>query len=233
MGTVGTNTGTTGSQPKLPDAKDVTHDLAIELRNKMGQDGDEAGIATTNPSNKLYVNSGKSFNINKFLNTDGKSIKSENTDWDHYIDKPWVKNAIKQIDAGMKPLPESVKTYRYLSGDSLGYMTGLFDSDFGTFINKLESGTISGKDFSTVLQNTNYVHKGFSSTTYEPKHGTFDNRDIKLNMVFTKGTPAIVTNNHKEHEILGGRNLKYNFTGGWKIETTSTGKHQLVLDVYV
>ena len=232
MGGIGANANTPKAK-KMPEAITVTKDKVTELQQIMEQSGYEAGDAETNPSNKLYVNSGKSFNINKFLNTDGDTIVSNHTDWSNYIDKPWVKGAIQKIDAGMRPLPESVKTTRYLDGDSLAYMTDGITGNFSKFMELLDAGKIKGSDFTKILQNVDYTHKGYTSTTYEPKHGSYDNRDIRLNMVLQKGTPAIITNNHKKHEILAGRNQKYNFTGGWSIETTPSGKKQLVLDVYI
>ena len=232
MGGIGANANTPKVK-KMPEAIDVTHDIALKLRNQMEQSGYEAGDAETNPNNKLYVNSGKSFNINKFLNTNGETIESKHTDWSKYIDKPWVKGAIQKIDAGMRPLPESVKTTRYLDGDSLAYITDGMTGDFNHFMDLLSNGTVKGSDFTNILQNVDYTHKGYTSTTYDPKHGSFDSRDIRLNMVLREGTPAIITNNHKEHEILAGRNQKYNFTGGWSIETMPSGKKQLVLDVYI
>jgi hypothetical protein len=51
-------------------------------------------------------------------------------------------------------------------------------------------------------------------------------------MVLTKGSKAIVTNNHAESEILSARGSKYNFTGGARVIDTGKRK-QLVIDVYI
>ena len=237
MGSTGANAGAGKKSNGLPEATTITSNAQIkELQNQMGQTGNEAGDANTNPTNKLYVNSGKSFNINAYLNSDGDSIVSPYTDWDNYISTNWVKNAIETIDKGVKPLPTSVNVSRFVDADSLGYIlgnTGFNSGNFNSLLNSLQSDKSAGKDFTTALQNTNYTHKGYTSTTYVGDHGSYGDRDIRLNMVMRAGTPAIVTNNHAEHEILGGRNLNYHFTGGWRVETTSSGKKQLVLDVYV
>ena len=87
MGSIGTSSAT----PKLPEASKITEDSVKELRNAMGQTGNEAGDPFTNPNSKIYANSGKAFNINAYLNSDGETIKSDMTDWDKYISKTWVK----------------------------------------------------------------------------------------------------------------------------------------------
>ena len=235
MGAVGSQSS--GGVSAFPQATAITsQDQIYQLQQEMGQTGMEAGDPNQTPNNKLYVKTGKSFNINAFLNSDGEKITSINSNWNNLIDKPWIKNAIPKIDKGMKPLSQSVQVTRFLDGDSVGYMIpniGVTKGNFNEFINKLESGQISAKTFQTALKDTDYTHKGYTSTTYAQSHGSYGNRDVRLNMVLRQGTPAIVTNNHAESEILAGRNQKYNFTGGYKIETLPSGKKQLVLDVYI
>ena len=207
-----------------------------ELQAEMGQNGYEAGDPNASPNNKLYVNTGKSMNINAYLLSDGDTIYSSDSNWNGLIDKSWVKNAIKQIDSGMKPLTQSVQTYRFLNGDALGKMLGLSalnSSTIKNMINTLEGGGHVKTTFTDLLKNVDYTHKAYTSTTYVPEHGSYGDKDVRLNIVAKKGTNAIVTNNIKEHEIVLGRNQKYQFTGGWKIETTKTGKKQLVLDVII
>ena len=237
MGAVGISTSGGSGVQSLPSALEITsQDQIKQLQKEMGQDGYEAGDPNEVPHKKLYVKTGKAFNINAYLNSDGSTIQSSHSNWNDLIDKPWVKGAIPKIDKGMKPLSQSVQVSRFLDGDSLGYMlpnVGITKSNFGTFISMLESGKISPKSFQSLLQDVDYTHKGYTSTTYAQSHGSYGDRDVKLNMVLRKGTPAIVTNNHAESEILAGRNQKYNFTGGYKVVTLPSGKKQLVLDVYV
>ena len=234
MGAVGTSTDTT---PTLPNATAITSlDKVKQLQQDMGQSGYEAGDPNQTPNNKLYAKTGKAFNINAFLNSDENTYYSNHSNWNSLIDKPWVQKAIKTLDKGMKPLTENIQVTRFLDGDSLGYMIpniGVDNSTFSKFVDKLESGEISQKTFQTALKDVDYTHKGYTSTTYTQNHPSFDTRDIKLNMVMRKGTPAIVTNNHAENEILAGRNQHYHFTGGYKVVTTPKGKKQLVLDVYI
>ena len=232
MGAVGTSTTTA-----LPEATTITSKSQVQqLQKDMGQTGMEAGDPNQTPNGKLYVKTGKAFNINAFLNSDGATILSDYSNWNGLVEKPWIQNAIKQIDKGMKPLSQSVQVSRFVDGDSLGYMIpniGVDKGNFQTFMVKLESGEISPKSFQTALKDVDYTHKGYTSTTYSQQHGSYGSRDVKLNVVLRKGTPAIVTNNHAENEILAGRNQKYHFTGGYKVTTLPSGKKQLVLDVYI
>lgn len=241
MGSIGTSSAT----PKLPESSKITDETVKELRNSMGQTGNEAGDPFTNPNSKLYANSGKAFNINAYLNSDGATIHSDLTDWDKYISKTWVKNAIKQMDNGMKPLTQSVNVTRFLSKEGFEAITGVKYSD--DLISQLQAGGSVGKDLSSALSGVNYVHKGYTSTSYKDSHPSYGDQPVALNMVLRQGTHAIVTNNTPESEIIAARGSKYNFTGGYsirevpvyqKIGNKGYGKQigtrkQLVLDVYI
>ena len=213
-------------------AKDITRDDIDELQRQMGQTGLEAGDPDASPRNKLYVNSKKSLNINTYLTTDGETIHSPYSDWDSLgYTKADVERAIEKIDSGMRPLVDSFKLYRYVDGDSLGMMlddSRINNRTINGLIRDLESGRRDIRDLSAALQNTDYTHKAYTSTTYLASHGTYESRRVMLNIVATKGTPGIITANHREHEILLGRGLKYTFTGGVHIVNG-----QLVIDVYI
>lgn len=241
MGSIGANTSTAS----LPTATKLTESDAMKLKESMGQTGDEAGNPFTNPNSKLYANSGKAFNINAYLNSDGETIHSEMTDWDKYISKTWVKNAITTMDKGMKPLPQSITVTRFVDANAVEKMTGLKIND--SVIQQLETNKALGKELSTALKNLNYVHKGYTSASYVDSHPSYGDYPVALNMVMRQGTKAIVTNNTPEHEIIGSRGAKYNYTGGFtirevpvyeKIGKKGYGKKigtrkQLVLDVYI
>ena len=241
MGSIGTSSAT----PKLPESSKITEDSVKELRNSMGQTGNEAGDPFTNPNNKIYANSGKAFNINAYLNSDGETIHSDMTDWDNYISKTWVKNAIKHMDTGMKPLPKSIQVTRFVGAEGFEKMTGIKVND--SLIAQLEKGGSAGADLKTALTNLDYVHKGYTSASYVDSHSSYGDYPVAFNMVMRQGTGAIVTNNTPEHEIIAARGSKYNFTGGYsirevpvyqKIGKKGYGKQigtrkQLVLDVYI
>ena len=238
--------GTLTSKTKQPDGFDFDKfsyyeqiKKVEELQNAMGQTGYEAGDPTASPYNKLYVNTGKSMCINKYLNTDGESIQSDYTDWDDLISKEWVKGAIEKLDKGMKPLPENIKGYKYMSPEALGKLLNLniSEKNIEKFIDKLDADESYRQKLDQILQNTDYTHKAYTSISYLPSLSTYDSYPVRLNVVMTKGAKAIVTNNNAEHEIVGGRNAKYNFTSGHveKVYSHAAGKYikQLLIDVYI
>ena len=123
MGSTGNNIGSGGASGALSFDGLSDYDVLqkiYQLQSEMGQTGYEAGDPNTNPNNKLYVNTGKAFNINAYLLSDGKTYDSDKTDWGNYIDKAWIKNAINKIDSGMKPLSQSINVGRFMDAEGLG-----------------------------------------------------------------------------------------------------------------
>lgn len=220
-------------------AKDISRSIEMDdLRRRMGQSGYEAGDPDARSMDKLYVRSGKAFIINSYLRYDEDWEKAKDADrgWAGLVSERWVKDAITKIDAGMKPLPESISLTRFVDGDALGTILpgmGISARSVDTLISKLESGEISSKDFSTVLRNADAPSKSYLSCTTIPRHDAFDTRAVKLNIVARPGTPAIITKNTDEHEVVLGRGLKLHFTGKHSVTTDKFGDKQLVLDVYV
>lgn len=217
--------------------KHITRDDIARLQRAMGQTGYEAGDPDARPRDKLYVKSSKAFNINAYLLSDGETIHSPYSDWDSlgYTESD-IRRAISQIDSGMKPMSESIVTYRYLDGDALGKMVGderIAATGIKRFLTKLSKSKDARDSLGEALKNTDYVHKGYTSTTYVDSHGSYDSRPIKLEMVIDRGSPAIITNNHAEHEILVGRNAKYRFTGEVRVDEDLSGRKQLVIRVHV
>lgn len=209
-----------------------------KLQQDMGQTGFEAGDPNAYPDDKVYVKTSKAFNINYYLNTDGKSIDSPNSRWQHlgYTVND-VKNAITQIDRGMKPITENVLAHRYVSAGSLGRMLGLQldKASVNQLISQLKSNPSAVTNFNSVLANVKYTQKAYTSMSYRKGHSTFDAYPIRLNMKVKSGTPVIVTNNHAEHEILGARNLGYKFSNARVVSEYSQAdgrnKDYLVIDV--
>ena len=222
--------------PRETPARTIDDSDFIALRERMGQTGYEAGDPDARPRDKVYVKTSKSFNINAYLRSDGAEIRSPYSDWDRYgFSRADAAAAVRQIDAGMKPLPESIKLTRFVDGDALGAILGnpaITAGSIQTFLQQLAGSADSQSLLRGALQAANYVEKGYSSTTYLQSHPSYDARDIRLNIVARPGTPAIMTANHAEHEVLIGRSVKYNFTGGFKI-VQKGGHRQLILDVEI
>lgn len=214
-----------------------------QLQQSMGQTGNEAGYVNPpsgNNRDKLYVNTSKAFNINYYLATG--SINSPDSMWQYngYTQR-MVNNDIQRIDSGMKPLTQGVSGFRYMNGDALGRMlknSAINSSNIGTIISRLESDPQAVSQLSDILKGTNYTHPGYTSISYDKGHSTFDKYPVRLDVTLRQGTNAIVTNNHREHEVLGSRGSDYNFTGNVRVETVySTAKRQnvkqLVIECYI
>ena len=192
MGSIGTISETTSNGIpgaasnqgiKQPDGLDFTKMTSSEqlqkiqeMQNAMGQTGLEAGNPNASSNNKLYVNTGKSMCINKYLNTDGASIDSDFTDWDNLISKSWVKDAIGKLDKGMKPLSESVKGYKYMTPEALGKMLNMDISqkNINTLISQIATDKSAQQKLNQALQNTDYTHKAYTSISYIPSHSSYD-----------------------------------------------------------
>lgn len=213
------------------------------MQSAMGQTGNEAGERNPAGGNirKLYVNTSKSYDINYFLAT-GK-VGSPNSDWvtNMGYNKRMILNDIARLDRGMKPMAEDTFGYRYAGGGSLGRILG--DSSINgrtikSLIAAIKSNPDAAKNLGDALKGVDYTQPGYTSMSYVKEHSTFDGSDIRFDMVIRKGQPAIVTNNHPEHEVVSGRGLKYNFTGNVRVErvysTALRGyKDQLVIEYYV
>lgn len=250
MGATGDKGTAAGAAPTEPEAFDFTKISPVDqklkvkdLQEQMGQTGDEAGKydLPQGSNKKMYVNCSKSFDINYYLTTGlVGSPQSSWTDFGGY-DAEDITQDIMKMDKGMKPLPEAIRAYKYADGAALGRMLG--DSNIGNgniqaLMTVLQNDPVAAADFTTRLQNTEYTHKGYTSMSYVPQHSTYDSMPVRLDFVARQGTKAIVTNNTPEHEIIGHRDAKYEFTGKFKVEevySTAAGKKikQLVIECYI
>ena len=218
-------------------------DKVKSLQQAMGQSGDEAGKYNLDKGSnkKMYVNCSKSFDINYYLNT-GK-VGSPQSTWTTsagYSESD-IKADIAKMDNGMKPLSESVMGYKYADGNALGKMLGMEtinNANIQTLMSTLQNDKVAQQDFATRLKETDYTHKGYTSMSYLPEHTTYDSSPVRIDYVMRKGTDAIVTNNKPEHEIIGHRGAKYNFTGDYSVEevyskAAKKNIKQLVIKCYI
>ena len=224
--------------PQQPQARTITRADIAGLQLRMGQTGYEAGDPNAAPPNKVYVKTSKSFNINAYLRSDRTSVHdaSGNSQWEHYgYTTRDAARAVSQIDAGMRPLPYAIRLTRFVGGSALGAILGnpaINSNNVGRIIQSITTPAGAAK-FKAALAAANYTEKGYTSTTYIQSHPSFDQRQLRFNIVARKGTPAIATANHAENEILIGRGVRYRFTGNFKVITTRTGVQQLVIDVEI
>lgn len=185
----------------LKDTKD-----ADSLREKMlsspsiGDVKDYVWRATMN-----YVQSMRAFTLNQKLR-DGKDLE------------PGEANRVQKMDKAMRPLPTSLKLYRFDDMEffnSLGLSAATAQRFFSTH-NPTDPKTLIGKKF---------TKKDYTSTSYSIDKNLFTNRKVMLNMVATKGTKAIVTTNDSESEIILGRGTKFT------VKNARMDNGQLLIDV--
>lgn len=202
------------------EGKSRTEQLAevARLQNDMGQTGYEAGDPNAIPQRKLYVKTSKAFDINYYLNT-GK-VGSPNSNWTNlgYTER-MIKNDIAKIDSGMKPMSEDIVAYRYVTMRSASRILGISEHELGKLQTALQNDPSVRDALRNTLTSVDYTQKAYSSLTYSKGHGTFDAYPIRFRTLVGRGTGAIVTNNHAEHEILVQRNQRYNFTGDARVVT--------------
>jgi len=224
--------------PAPPQARTITRADVAALQRRMGQTGFEAGDPNASPDEKVYVKTSKAFNINAYLRSDGQTVHdaSGNSQWEHYgYTVRDAARAVAQIDRGMKPLPEGLRLTRFVGGSALGAILGnprINNTNVGRIIQSIKTPAGAAK-FAAALRAADYTEKAYSSTTYLQTHPAFENRQLRFNVVARKGTPAIMTSNHAENEVLIGRGVHYNFTGNFRVVRTSQGVDQLVIDVEI
>lgn len=224
------------AQPPRAAGRVITRADVDGLQRQMGQTGFEAGDPNAAPHNKVYAKTSKSFNINNYLRTGSVHDPHGNSQWEYlgYTNAD-AAQAVRQIDAGMRPLPENLALTRFVGGSALGAILGnprITNANIGRVIQSIATPQGAAR-FAAELAAANYTEKGYTSTTYVQSHPSYDTRQIRLNIVGKKGTPAIVTSNHAENEVLMGRNLHYNFTGGFRVVRTPAGVQQLEIDVEI
>ena len=174
--------------PAAAKGRTITRADIDELQREMGQTGYEAGDPDAAPRDKVYVKTSKSFNINAYLRSDGRTVHdaSGNSDWEHLgYTTGDAARAVRQIDAGMKPLPYNVNLTRFVGGDALGAILGnprITSANVGRIISSIRTPDGAAK-FAAALRAADYTEKAYTSTTYLQTHPAFDTRQIRFNIV--------------------------------------------------
>lgn len=163
---------------------------AQQMRVRMGQRGTEGAG---------FVQTSKSWNINAFLR--GDPDFNDASGWD--MSETEIMRTVRRMDAGMRPLPETIQTVRFVDG--------FFLEGIGV------DGRIGDRTTSAVrrrFQNDKTLTtSAFTSVSTDVRQNVFTGRPVKLNVTVKKGAKAIITTNQQESEIVLGRNQKWTFTG--------------------
>ena len=148
---------------------------------------------------KGYVNSTLARRINSALRND-QSLNEES------------KEVVKRLDANMEKTTKDMIVYREVGIDSLVEQMAKVKPETNTF-NALKKALV-GKSF---------TDKGYYSSYYEKTNNQYDNTVLETRV--RKGTPAILTSNDKEKEVILGRNGVYKILD---VNQTDDGFHIIV-----
>ena len=228
----------------------ATMSLAEEaqLRRQMGQTGDEAGRTGVFPMNKDYVASSKSFNVNYYLEHMGQNgiivpYRDANgnfiSSWHRHglmEDNPsnphmGVKQIIRNMDSGAKPLPQAINVARAESSAQTL-------QSFGINKSMAELSKMTPAQLQRELYGAGRVSRSYLSVmTNETgnRNTGFKQRDVLIEYTVNKGVHGIMTNNTAEREFIVGRGYDQKITGArWeRVNVGGTWENKLVLSVKI
>lgn len=183
-------------------AVSLTWSEAQAMRRQMGQTGRECDG---------FVQTSRSWNINAFLR--GDPDFNDASMWQ--MSEREIRETTARLDAGMKPLPKSIKTVRFVDG--------FFLEGIGL------DGRIGNRTVSAVRRrfqsDKTLTTPAFTSVSTNVRQNVFTNRPVRLNITVKKGAKALITTNQQESEIVLGRNQKWTFTGA-----RQTGQGRIEMD---
>lgn len=194
------------------------------LQRMMGQTGDEAGQNRRfqGDPRSIYVQTSKSYLVNQALESNMTSLTNtfiqQNSGAMHWIRTGYNMNdatqAIRQIDAGMKPTTQNLRLVRYENERAFSTLLGRDVS--ANELKKIQG--MSEAQLNTLFVGTHRTSRGYLSTSWRMDATSQRDRQYMASPVAfeytTKaGVSAIVTNNIGEHEALIGRGYTQRISG--------------------
>ncbi|MBD5456200.1 MAG: minor capsid protein [Lachnospiraceae bacterium] len=165
-----------------------------------------------------YVNSSNARKINAMLR-EGQTLSGDYKD---------IELALKGV-IGRHQLPEDIIVTRYVADDALEGMFGVkvpvykiggSKEDYWKEFDKLPQALPAG---------LSYTEKGFLSTSGVADNNVMSDKGIKMIIKAPKGTPAYVTTNYRESEIIFGEGTTLHVTNCY-IENPRTAQRKVVLE---
>lgn len=204
----------------------------LKMRNAMGQTGWEAG--TLGPKDlREYIGSGKSMNVNVWLNTNGQTFASPDSHWTvgrganpngTRFNENDIKRIVNKMDAGMKPLPRAVNLTRYENPQQTLEQYGIKNVSWSQ-VQKMDDAQLT-----QLFYGRSRVNQGFTSFMHNERfnrNDTFRNRGTIVEATAQQGVHAIVTKNDAEQETIIGRGYDRYATGArWGYEN---GQRKLII----
>ncbi len=175
-------------------AAKVTDANIDRVRRDLGQTGMEAGHLGLK-TDRTYIGTGRAYNINQYIRTDGKEYKTDQSPyWNDRITPQQIVRDIRRIDAGMKGLKQDTQLFRFERGDMLGNilanagLTGYDRNNIGSLIQQLKGDPAKLQTFANILRGRAYVNKGYNSFSYLGEHPGFAEYDVQIRIVAKAGT---------------------------------------------
>ena len=129
-------------------------------------------------------------------------------------------------------MPDDIKVVRYVTDDTLKYLTGVEVPVFKFGMSK-ETYWKSIEDIPNLIKkDTEYTEKGFLSTSGVKEENVMKNKGIRLDIKVPKGTNCYITTNYKESEIIFGQNTTLKIIGS-RIENNRTANRKVVLECII
>lgn len=168
-----------------------------------------------------YVNSSNARKLNAILRKNGKLP-------DGYQK---IADTLQSV-IDKNTLPDNIMVTRYVSDDTLEYLTGVKIPVFKLGMNKDEYWKAIEDIPKQIAIGTKYTEKGFLSTSGVREENVMRDKGIRLDIKVPKETNCYVTTNNRESEIIFGQNTTLKITNV-KIENTRTANRKVVLECII
>lgn len=196
----------------------LTNAQMDQLQRQMGQTGFEAGRTKRQGgrgATLTYVGTSKSYNVNKYLNTDGKDATHPDSGWiqrdpqgNYYgrLSIGNIKNTIGEMDRGMKPLPQTINATRVESMDMFLNTLKVGGAQHLDGLSKRDIMNMSPQDLAKTFTGLVKYNKGYTSVAVNESGIKMpDKGEVVCEYSILQGTKVIVTNNRAEMEAIVGR----------------------------
>ena len=168
-----------------------------------------------------YINSSNARKLNGLLRS-GETLNAE------YQEIADTLSAVIQRNI----ISEDISAIRYVRQDALQSITGVEPPKPSLKLSKEEYFRKFDAIPDQISKGHIYTEKGFLSVSGVADKNVMVDKMVQLNIKIPKGTPAYITTNYKESEIILDRGTRLEITGA-RIENNGTSKAKIVLECIV
>lgn len=168
-----------------------------------------------------YINSSNARKLNGLLR-DGETLNAEYQEIADTLSSVIQRNTIS----------EDIIATRYVRQDAMQSITGVEPPKPSLKLSKEEYFKKFDAIPDQISKGRIYTEKGFLSVSGVADKNVMVDKMVQLNIKIPKGTPAYITTNYKESEIILDRGTKLEITGA-HIENSGTSKAKIILECIV